>query len=93
MAATVEQVELWRCSGCGKWSHAKRRPRYHHRFIVNDEEADVATTARVAGLAVVATVEPSWDGNPDHAGDPGGVWVHCGPFTRWVAQSVESGGS
>lgn len=27
------QVTLWCCSGCGKWSHAKRRPAWHKRLI------------------------------------------------------------
>lgn len=29
-----ERVELWRCAGCGKWSHAQRRPSAHQRSEV-----------------------------------------------------------
>lgn len=28
-----ETVTVWRCSTCGKWSHAKRRPSSHKRLI------------------------------------------------------------
>lgn len=28
-----EQVTIWRCAECGKWSHAKRRPAWHRRTI------------------------------------------------------------
>jgi hypothetical protein len=28
-----EQVTLWRCAECGKWSTAKRRPAWHKRTI------------------------------------------------------------
>ncbi|MBM0275348.1 hypothetical protein [Micromonospora tarensis] len=26
-------VKLWRCTKCGKWSHAKRKPKQHQRFV------------------------------------------------------------
>jgi hypothetical protein len=26
-------VRMWRCTGCGKWSHAKRRPKLHQRGV------------------------------------------------------------
>jgi hypothetical protein len=34
---------LWRCEVCGKWSHAKRRPRDHRRFIVDLEWGATST--------------------------------------------------
>jgi hypothetical protein len=30
--------ELWRCRECGKWAHAKRRPRAHQRGFRNVDE-------------------------------------------------------
>lgn len=33
MADLPEQVTLWRCACCGKWSTAKRRPTHHKRVI------------------------------------------------------------
>jgi hypothetical protein len=35
MSATFE---MWRCSGCGAWSHAKRRPLAHQRFEKDEAE-------------------------------------------------------
>jgi len=36
----VEYLEvMWRCDGCGKWSHAKRRPKHHQRW--DDAEGDL----------------------------------------------------
>ena len=34
-------VTLWRCSKCGKWSHAQRRPKRHERYIREDDIPDV----------------------------------------------------
>ena len=31
-------VRMWRCSVCGKWSHAKRKPKKHDRWTVVDSE-------------------------------------------------------
>lgn len=33
MADLPGRVTLWCCSGCGKWSHARRRPTHHKRTI------------------------------------------------------------
>ena len=37
-------VPLWRCTTCGKWSHAKRRPNRHQRWVTTG-----TTTAAWAG--------------------------------------------
>lgn len=36
----TEPLELFRCAGCGKWSHAKRRPVAHQRVHELDDETD-----------------------------------------------------
>jgi hypothetical protein len=91
-------VTLFRCRDCGKWSHAKRRPRRHRRFIANGPDglldgypahATARDRAEHEGLDVLEEVEPSWNGDPDDVGDPGGVWVACGPFEEWTAIKVE----
>jgi hypothetical protein len=90
----VEHVH--RCTVCGKWSHAKRRPPHHKRFIVNpDEPVQLEGTARTAAtaaeiasdleLTVYETIEPTWAGDPRVEEDPGGVWVYCGPFATYAA--------
>jgi hypothetical protein len=38
MSATFE---MWRCTGCGRWSHAERRPDAHQR-TERDEEKGVS---------------------------------------------------
>jgi hypothetical protein len=89
-----DRTKLWRCEVCGKWSHAKRRPRRHRRFIANVEgwrdepDVDGAAEAERLGLAVVQVVDGYYNGDPDDDGDPGGVWVACGPFETWVATRV-----
>lgn len=29
-------LTIWRCTRCEKWSHAKRKPRFHQRWISDD---------------------------------------------------------
>lgn len=36
----MNAIEMWRCAGCGKWSHAMRRPILHQRVEPLDDEAD-----------------------------------------------------
>lgn len=67
---TVETVEVWRCSRCGKWSHAKRRPRQHERRV----------ELPAAGDVVLAT-----DHGLDPDDGPRPYVIACGPFERWVA--------
>ena len=76
-----DPVTLWRCTQCGKWSHAANRPRGHQRWIPASEPTpDPATVIRH---------EP---GTYDHMNgftDEGGWFVACGPFEKWVAAKVE----
>jgi hypothetical protein len=69
-------VELWRCTSCGKWSHAKRRPSAHQRMIVLEEGSACPEHERAdccplggCGAATPTITETRW----------------CGPFERYVA--------
>jgi len=64
---------LWRCEACGKWSHAKRRPRSHERFV---KAADLTPSD------LLVREDHSTD-------EFDGGWVQCGPFARWNATRVE----
>lgn len=37
---------MWRCAGCGKWSHAKARPRHHERFLQREPYPDEVLVRR-----------------------------------------------
>ncbi len=66
---------MWRCATCGKWSHAKRRPRGHERRIPADgwiEPEGLIRTDTEMEFDTGAEVPVSW-------------WVKCGPFERWDA--------
>lgn len=91
-----EPVRLWRCRECGKWSHAKRRPRHHERFIEDgsDPEHEDWSAEEIAGWLELQTIRlqaARWNGDPDHDGTPGGAWVACGPFDAWEATRVDRG--
>lgn len=77
----VEQ--MWRCTGCGKWSHARRRPTSHRRWVSGAEH-----TKPPAGATVVERVEPTYDHLNGFTSD-GGWFVTCGPFERWLAQRTD----
>jgi hypothetical protein len=66
---------LWRCSSCGKWSHAKRKPPRHERAKWAPEETDVVIRAA--------------DGRDEDGGPATFWWVACGPFEEWEAWKVE----
>lgn len=78
MSVPEEIVEMWRCKGCGKWSHAKRRPSAHQRVVVLEEgsecppheQAECCGPGRGCGAATPTVTETRW----------------CGPFERLVAQ-------
>ncbi|WBB94226.1 hypothetical protein [Verrucosispora sp. WMMC514] len=73
---TPEVVTLWRCTVCGKWSHAQRRPKTHERYVVT-------------GTEIVTEME-SWDtGAYIDIEVPAGGFQPCGPFARWEARRVE----
>lgn len=74
MSDSWESVQLWRCQGCGKWSHAKKQPKKHQRWVREGEpEFD---PARGEGAVY------------DHQGSllaPDAHAVDCGPFKPFVA--------
>lgn len=86
-------VTLWRCSRCGKWSHAKRRPLQHEAFL----HGTSAAGARAGGYTIrqggflpdgeVHTVDGgiNFDGGVDRLV---GTQVYCGPFDEWRAEKV-----
>lgn len=73
-------VILWRCATCGKWSHAKRRPRHHQRFIPSGE-------ALPAGAKVLRDEPAEYDHLNGFSSD-GGTWIACGPHEPWKATPV-----
>lgn len=81
-------LTLWRCSECGKWSHAKRRPNTHERFIGDgsDPGHPTWTAENIAADLELPTLrtEEGWYGEFDAR--PGGSWVACGPFEEWRAE-------
>ena len=83
--SVADPETLFRCSRCGKWSHAQRMPRQHKRFIPNVSdltEQELRALAYIEGLPVVGVEEPWYD---EDGRSRGGVWVACGPFQTWVA--------
>lgn len=79
MSTEQPTVRLWRCAGCDKWSHAKRKPRKHVRIVV-DQPADEC---------------PGWDWQHCCAPHPCGAATpqisheeECGPFEEWRAEKV-----
>lgn len=67
----LDAVTLWRCTACGKWSHAKRRPKRHQRYVVTG-----TTTVEYQEAETGAWLD---DEVPD------GDFVPCGPFAAWTA--------
>lgn len=76
-------VQMWRCTSCGKWSHAVRRPKTHQRFIsAGDKAADYESSEPVIRF------EPPMSFDGYGGDDPGGWSVECGPFEEWHAERV-----
>lgn len=75
-------VIMWRCSKCGRWSHAKRRPRFHVRYL--DEHVEIDR------YLPVDVIENGLAGAEEGTGAPlYYVKVRCGPFEKWMATCVE----
>lgn len=69
--------KLYRCSHCGKWSHAQRKPKHHERWVPDNlqgDEPDPVTVIRYEP----GGVKPEDDFT-------GGWYVRCGPFDTWTA--------
>ena len=65
-----DSVQIYRCTTCGKWSHAKKQPKKHQRTIWEGQpgfDPDLAEP------------EP-WDYD-----GPLVNYVECGPFTPFIA--------
>lgn len=66
-------ARLYRCRKCNKWSHAKRKPKKHQRWVD----------------AWSSEYDPSKNENPGYDGDynnlADGHFVDCGPFDYWYA--------
>jgi hypothetical protein len=60
MREHVETVVLWRCRGCGKWSHARSRPRTHLR-----KEPLMEAGVRMGTLGIVCGPFVRWHAQPD----------------------------
>ena len=74
---------MWRCATCGKWSHAKRKPTQHQRWVPDDGRISVEA---FEAFTIIATYEAEYDFD----GEPmrnGGWMVRCGPFVKYVATS------
>lgn len=76
---TLTEMTVYRCTTCGKWSHAKTRPLSHQRFVSGDEIAPDS--------AIVIREIPASFGHGESY-DPGGWMVRCGPFETWRAERV-----
>lgn len=73
-AFSWESVQLWRCTVCGKWSHAKTQPRKHQRWVTEGQPGYDSSLVEAGAY--------------DHINgftDPGGHPLDCGPFTPFVA--------
>lgn len=79
---SAQTAKLWRCATCEKWSHAKRRPSSHTRWI----RAFPLLTADVR----ILHHEPAGEVDNPITGDVESSWpdqfeVVCGPFEAWTA--------
>ena len=64
-------VTLWRCTECGKWSHAVKMPSRHKRFVLDPENIPEEKMAEYLP-------DPGLQGHD-------GAYLWCGPFARWTA--------
>ena len=76
---------MWRCATCGKWSHAKRRPKQHQRWVPDDGKTGVDL------FSIIDTYEAEhdFDGEVTRSG---GWMVTCGPFVKYIATRGGAGG-
>lgn len=68
---------LYRCSTCDKWSHAKKKPKSHQRWVdAWSPEYDPAKNEN-----------PGYDGDSNNLAD--GHFVDCGPFDTYTAFKLD----
>ena len=72
---TEDSIRLWRCSACGKWSHAQRNPKMHERRVADSDDFDAAAVTRI---------EPGGR-EPETGAWLDLVFVRCGPFDEFAA--------
>jgi hypothetical protein len=74
MSDYQDTVRMYRCQGCGKWSHAKKQPMKHVRWVrEGDPEFDPSKGA--GGAYDHMTGFSELDGHG----------IECGPFISYVA--------
>lgn len=77
----TEPLLVHRCARCGRWSHAKRKPRFHIRSVIDAAEDDyvIHSATPVYGI---------YDGDV-YESDPGGYLIRCGPFESFEAVKLQ----
>lgn len=89
----ADQVELWRCVGCGDWSFGDP-PADHRRFVFLDDLVAGDVRARTSSGRLVPTETkyrlPTKEDR--RSGFAAGAWIECGPVEAWVARAVRSDG-
>lgn len=80
-------ITLYRCSVCGTWSHANRKPKFHRAFVRNDDGELAERIPRPYGPDdLIEFVDAS--SYPYEGDDPGGWRFRCGPFDTYEARKV-----
>jgi hypothetical protein len=76
----MSTLMVHRCTRCGRWSHAQRKPRFHIRSVIDVDEGD----------HIVQAWDPIYDLNFGEVRevDAGGYLIRCGPFESFWAVSV-----
>lgn len=67
-------MELFRCSVCGKWSHAQKKPKTHQRWVVEGSKE----FNKSLGEGPVYDYQGSLLKSDGH-------FVTCGPFDTYIA--------
>jgi hypothetical protein len=73
---TAPTERLWRCEACGKWSHAKRRPKSHR-----------VETAEWREWIAHREEDNPW--SHIGMGEEPEQFRACGPFAEWSATPAE----
>lgn len=71
-------LKIWRCTDCQKWSHAKRMPQWHKRFV-NEQPLDEST---------ILSYDPGVFDHLNGQLTEEGYWIKCGPFEPWWAVKI-----
>lgn len=93
---------MWRCTECGKWSHAKRKPHHHEVFTLSEpddeskilrcEQDDWATGYVVACGERDDYIQMFVDAWEEYEPNPGKIWLlpdtYRGTIARWFRMGV-----